>query len=65
MENEIKKEVGLLLKSGERDKAIQYLRETFAISLQDAHALIEALEREAAESGDKDGSIGVAAPPHP
>lgn len=63
MKNRIKKEVALLLKSGQRDEAIQYLQKSFSISLQDAHVLIDALEREVADSGNGDSFAAVATAP--
>lgn len=46
MTGEAKQEVERLLRLGERDRAIQYLDETFNVSRQDAHILVETLERE-------------------
>ena len=46
MTNEIKSEVEALLRKGDRLKAVEYLKETYQISAQDATILVEALERE-------------------
>ncbi|HET9487597.1 MAG TPA: DUF3592 domain-containing protein [Chryseosolibacter sp.] len=46
MTGEAKQEVERLLRLGERDRAIQYLDETFKVSRQDANTLVETLERE-------------------
>jgi hypothetical protein len=63
MKNRIKKEVALLLKSGQLDEAIQYLQKSFSISLQNAHVLIDVLEREVADSGNGDSFAAVATAP--
>src|SRR5688572_8079853 len=46
MTQDIKEEVEKILRSGDRDRAIRYLRDSFSISLQEATVLVEALERE-------------------
>ena len=44
--SEAKQEAERLLRSGDRQGAVHYLNATFDIPLQDAGALVEALEQE-------------------
>ena len=46
MTSEAKQEVARLLLAGEKTSAIQYLSDTYTISLQDAKLLVETLEAE-------------------
>ena len=50
---EAKEEVEKLLRAGERLRAIQYLNNTFNISLQDAELLVAALEQEKNITADR------------
>ena len=51
MTGEVKDHVERLLRSGERVQAIQYLRDSFNISQEEAGILVEALERETGTTG--------------
>lgn len=59
MTNEIKSEVDALLRKGDRLKAIEYLKETYQISAQDATILVEALERETGLVREDLGAVDV------